>query len=215
MRFLFDPLVLRDIVRLHLALPVAARMQAVSDTLVEVYGPHVHPGQPWIWSNAGGIMCAMSVLHVSPSEYLLFCGTAIGTEGHSGRHRSEVFDVVIDGQLSTFQPADSRAQRYQPGDLASLAPKTVNGSKLSPGCWLLEYARGNVASMFPFALADSFFSTLDLVDVRTQLSIATKLMAKEAYLVVRHALGNTQAVPNLAPLVENSTKESNPTKVYQ
>src|SRR6188474_1081295 len=103
MAYVFDPEVLADVVRMHLALPREQQLEAVSRTLHEVYGDHVSPGQPWMWSTAGGIMCSISALHVSHDEYLLFCGSAIGSEGHSGRHRAEIYDVVMAGELWTYQ----------------------------------------------------------------------------------------------------------------
>jgi len=200
MAAIFDPKQLQAIVQMHMHLPIAQQFDAVSQTLVDVYGEHVHPGQEWIWSNAGGIMCAISVLHVSFKEYLLFCGTAIGSEGHSGRHRTDLYDVVMGGELSTYQPGHYERTTYRPGDLAYLKPGTTNGSKLSPGCWLLEYAYGNVPSMFPFALGDSLFSTLDLTDLTAQLGIANRLMLKEARSALREWRSGGRPAPNLAAI---------------
>ncbi len=199
MAYVFEPETLQEIVRMHLALPAEEQVQAVSRTLREVYGEHVTPGQPWMWSNAGGIMCAISPVHVSLNEYLLFCGSAIGTEGHSGRHRAEIYDVVMTGELWTYRAGDVDRKRYVPGDLACLDRRKANGSKLRPGTWLLEYARGNIPSLFPFALGDTLFSTLDKKDLLDQLGISNKLMLKEAVLWLRERTGRPFS-PNLEPL---------------
>lgn len=204
MAYVFDPQVLADIVRMHLHLPIAQQFEAVARTLQEVYGDHVHPGQPWMWSNAGGIMCAISPLHVSLNEYLLFCGTAIGSEGHSGRHRADMYDVVMSGELWTYQPGTFERHEHRPGDLAHLPRGTANGSKLRPGVWLLEYARGNVPSLFPFALADTLFSTLDLTDLRQQLGISTRLMLREGLAWLQR--GGQPSQPNFAALDALRTK---------
>jgi hypothetical protein len=198
MAYVFDPQVLAEIVRLHLHLPIAQQFDAVSRTLQEVYGDHVHPGQPWMWSTAGGIMCAISPLHVSLNEYLLFCGTAIGSEGHSGRHRADMYDVVMSGELWTYQPGSFERHVHRPGDLAYLPRGTANGSKLRPGVWLLEYARGNVPSLFPFALADTLFSTLDLTDLTQQLGVSTRLMLREGLAWLKR--GGKPSHPNFAAL---------------
>ncbi len=198
MRYVFDPEVLAQVVRMHMDLPVEEQVEAVSATLKKIYGDHVHPGQPWMWSTAGGIMCSISPLHVSLNEYVLFCGTAIGSEGHSGRHRATIYDAVMSGELWTYQAGGLERTVHRAGELARLDPGTSNGSKLRPGAWLLEYARGNVPSLFPFALGDTLFSTLDLTDLRQQLGISNKLMLKEAVAWLKERGKPFQ--PNLAAL---------------
>ena len=200
MRYLFDPEVLAQVVRMHLDLPVEEQIDAVSSTLKSIYGDHIHPGQPWMWSTAGGIMCSISPLHVSLNEYVLFCGTAIGSEGHSGRHRATIYDAVMSGELWTYQAGSFERHVHRPGALACLQPGTANGSKLRPGAWLLEYARGNVPSLFPFALGDTLFSTLDLTDLRQQIGISNKLMLKEAATWLKERGRGKTFQPNLAAL---------------
>jgi C-8 sterol isomerase len=206
MAFLFDPEILARVVRAHLELPIEEQIGAVSQTLKRIYGDHVSPGQPWMWSTAGGIMCAISPLHVSLNEYVLFCGTAIGSEGHSGRHRADMFDVVMDGELWTYGAGSFDRHTHRPGDLACLQRGSSNGSRLRPGTWLLEYARGNVPSLFPFALGDTLFSTLDLTDLRQQLGVSTKLMAKEALAWLKQRRLGRSFSPDLAALEATSER---------
>jgi C-8 sterol isomerase len=212
MRYLFDPEVLARVVRMHLDLPVEEQIEAVSQTLKKIYGDHVHPGQPWMWSTAGGIMCAISPLHVSLNEYVLFCGTAIGSEGHSGRHRATMYDAVMSGELWTYQAGSFDRHVHRPGDLACLKPGTSNGSKLRPGAWLLEYARGNVPSLFPFALGDTLFSTLDTTDLVQQLGISTRLMTKEAMLWLKQKRSGKPFEPDLSALKQPDTNGGKKTK---
>lgn len=200
MAYIFDPQVLADVVRKHLGLPTKEQIAAVSHTLQSIYGEHVSPGQPWMFSNAGGIMCSISPLHVSHNEYLLFCGTAIGSEGHSGRHRAEIYDVVMGGELWTYETGVHDRRIHKPGDLACLERGRSNGSKLRPGTWLLEYARGNIPSLFPFALGDTVFSTLDVTDLKAQLKVSTKLMLKEARLWLNERRAGQPFQPNLSVL---------------
>ena len=200
MAYLFAPEVLTQIVRMHLGLPVQRQIEAVSKTLSQVYGNHVSPGQPWMWSTAGGIMCAKSPLHVSHNEYLLFCGTAIGSEGHSGRHRADMFDIVLSGELWTYQAGSFERHVHRPGELAHLERGSSNGSKLRPGVWLLEYARGNIPSLFPYAVGDTLFSTLDTTDLAQQLGVSSRLMAKELLVYLEERRRGTPFTPNLEPL---------------
>jgi C-8 sterol isomerase len=174
--YIFEPTDLQRIVKMHLDAPLSERFDRIAETLQAVYGHHVHRQQEWIWSNAGGIMCSMNVLHTSPKEYLLFCGTAVGSEGHSGRHRAELFDIVINGELQTFKP-----HQFE----------------------LLEYARGNIMSLFPFALGDTIFSTQDLTDVRKTMAHSTKLMWSEAKIALQRRLRREDApAPRLDLIVE-------------
>jgi C-8 sterol isomerase len=205
MAYLFDPEVLASIVRMHAGLPIEQQLEAVAGTLRDVYGNHVSPGQPWMWSTAGGIMCAINPLHVSLNEYLLFCGSAIGSEGHSGRHRADMFDVVLSGELWTYRAGSFEREVHRPGDLAHLPRGTSNGSKLQPGAWLLEYARGNIPSLFPFALGDTLFSTLDTTDLLQQLGVSARLMAKEALLYLDERKRGQAFRPNLEALNKKPT----------
>ena len=188
-QYVFDPDDLQRIVKMHLDVPLDQRFDRIAQTLREVYGEHVHLGGEWIWSNAGGIMCSMSVLHTSPKEYLLFCGTAVGSEGHSGRHRADLYDIVVHGELKTFKTDQFRPTGLEPGDMSYLPRKSTNGSHLAPECWLLEYARGNIPSMFPFALGDTVFSTQDLTDLAKTMKHSTRLMAAEARLALKRRFG--------------------------
>jgi len=212
MAYVFEPEILRDVVRMHVALPMAEQVEAVSHTLREIYGEHVSPGQRWMFSNAGGIMCTISPLHVSLNEYLLFCGTAVGSEGHSGRHRADIYDVVMSGELWTYQPGSFERHQYKAGDLACLRRGTANGSKLRPGVWLLEYARGNIPSLFPFALGDTLFSTLDTTDLIGQLGISNKLMLKEARLWWEQRKLGVPFAPNLEPLRKAAEHAAQPSE---
>jgi hypothetical protein len=200
MAYLFDPEVLTEVVRMHLGAPVEQQLAGISQTLRSIYGDHVNPGQRWVFSNAGGVMSTISPLHVSPNEYLLFCGTPIGSEGHSGRHRAELYELVIAGELWTYEAGSLERKVHRPGDVAVLQRGSANGSKLRPGLWMLEYARGPVASLFPYALADTVFSTLDFEDLKNTLWMSTKLMAKEMLVRLRERRLSRPFVPNLSAL---------------
>jgi C-8 sterol isomerase len=206
--YIFDPNDLQRIVNMHLDVPLNERFDRIAETLHAVYGEHVHRQPEWIWSNAGGIMCSMNVLHTSPKEYLLFCGTAVGSEGHSGRHRAELYDIVINGRLQTFKPDQFEPTMLVPGDMSYLPRRTTNGSHLGKECWLLEYARGNILSLFPFALGVTIFSTQDLTDVRKTMAHSTKLMWSEAKIALQRRLRREAPAAPRLDLITDRSRES-------
>ncbi|HVZ35375.1 MAG TPA: ERG2 family protein [Polyangiaceae bacterium] len=212
MTYLFDPEVLAEVVRMHVGMEIEQQFAGVAQTLVSIYGDHVSPGQRWTWSNAGGIMCAMSPLHVSTREYLLFCGTAVGSEGHSGRHRADMYELVMAGELWTYEAGSFERHVHRPGDLVALRRGSANGSKLRPGLWMLEYARGNIASLFPFAFTDTLFSTLDFRDLGRQVAISTKLMLKEMVVRFREQRLGQPFIPNLSVLRAKERSAKRPPK---
>ena len=99
-KYIFEPEDLQRIVNMHLDAPLDQRFDRIGETLKAVYGDHIHTGNEWIWSNAGGIMCSMSVLHTSLTEYMVFCGTAVGSEGHV------TVRVARDGDEALFEVLD-------------------------------------------------------------------------------------------------------------
>jgi C-8 sterol isomerase len=200
MTYLFDPEVLSEVVRMHLGAPIEQQFAGVSQTLRSIYGDHVSPGQRWMFSAAGGLMRAISPLHVSPREILLLAGTAIGSEGHSGRHRADTHALVLAGEVWTYDAGAIERKLHRPGDHLSLPRGTAQGVKLRPGAWVLEYVRGNVPSLFPFALADTAFSTLDVGELKNHLAVTSKLMVKELLVRLRERRLGRPFIPNLGVL---------------
>ena len=180
MSYVFDPDELQGIVQRHTHLPIEENVRALVDDLQDHYGKKaIDDNGVWVFSNAGNIMGTMTLLHASLKEYLLIFGTPHGSEGHSGRHRCDLWDIVMQGELSTYQEHELRARVLRPGDMSHLPRGRANGSRMGPeGSFMLEYCRGPIPTMLPFGLLDSFASTLDFHGIRTTFKVYTRCTLK-------------------------------------
>ncbi|BDB40178.1 hypothetical protein IWGMT90018_06240 [Mycobacterium kiyosense] len=122
-------------------------------------------------------MGQMKLLHASLTEYLILFGTPIGTEGHSGRYPTEVWDFVFDGQVWCYEEGELDRAEHHPGDVAYLGRGRVKGYCAPGGAYMLEYARGPIPSMMAFGVADAVFSTVDAPTVAKTAWYYAKLTA--------------------------------------
>lgn len=195
MAYVFDPETLHGIVRKVVARRLDSR-EAIFDAITQELD-FAYPGKVaigtrrWIFNNAGGAMGQMALLHVSLGEYLLFFGTPVGTEGHSGRYAADVWDFVVDGEMWGYVEGQTDRSVVHPGDAHHLEGRVAKGYRIPDHAWMLEYARGPILSMFPFGLADTLFSTLDL-------SVLGRTLSQASSLMVRHALGRGTTQAELA-----------------
>lgn len=163
MAFIFDPQVIHACVQSGLRPDLDDALDAITRALAERYPGLIDQGpRDWIFNNAGGAMGQIHLLYASLTEYLLFFGTPVGTEGHSGRYDTEVYDVVIAGDMWTYYEGETTRTVHRPGEMAHLAGGRAKGYRLPDAGWMLEYSRGPIPTMLPFALADAVSSTLDL-----------------------------------------------------
>lgn len=183
MTYLFDPDELHAATRKVVGLGTPrAQFAALAQALAARYPGHVRFDDRWLFNNAGGAMGAMTLLHASLSEYLIFFGTPIGTEGHSGRYRAQVYDFLLDGEMWCYVPGESERTVYRPGDAAHLGRAQAKGYRIPDHAWMLEYARGPIPLMLPFGVADTALSTLDYGTIARTLWRYGRLATRELLL---------------------------------
>jgi C-8 sterol isomerase len=174
MAYIFDPEVLGGIARGALGKPTMAMVDQIVDELAERYPDHILKHNDWVFNNAGGAMGAMRVLHASVTEYVIIFGTAIGTEGATGRFAADDWFFMLEGEQWSYGEGEFDRHVVKPGECAILKRGDSRAYRFPDRAWGLEYARGAIPLMLPFGLADTFTSTLDFSQLSRTMAIYTK-----------------------------------------
>lgn len=171
--YIFDPLTLNKIVNAQLekydleseSFETKSLLKDIRDALAAHYGEEYinqYVEEEWIFNNAGGAMGQMIILHASVSEYLIFFGTAVGTEGHTGVHFADDYFTIIYGEQYAALPNALKPEIYTPGQTHHLRKGYAKQYHMPSGSFALELAQGWIPCMLPFGFLDTFSSTLDV-----------------------------------------------------
>jgi C-8 sterol isomerase len=180
--YVFDPAKLQEISRNAIGIhgnDTLPLMRQITQDLKQEYGDAISDwtSDDWFFNNAGGAMVcppfppslpllpnhphpqgSMVILHASISEYLIFFGTALQTEGHSGLHLADDYFTILVGEQHTARPHHLDPVIYRPGDQNHLPwGKTIQYSMPSR-CFALELAQGWIPAMLPFGRSSLFLT---------------------------------------------------------
>ncbi|KAK9479795.1 ERG2/sigma1 receptor-like protein [Lipomyces japonicus] len=179
--FIFDPKVLGQIVTDAVATSgdnSTILFRTINSALRKEYGDHVNElnFDDWMFNNAGGAMGSMFIQHASITEYLIFFGTAIGTEGHTGVHTANDYFYILKGEQWVHELGNPDPVVYGPGSVHVLERGTSQQYSMPTTCWALELAQGWIPPMLPFGFADALSSTLDIETIYRTVYFTGKAM---------------------------------------
>ena len=158
----FSPEELHQVAQLGVGLPVGEAWEAIHAELMRLHPGKILETPRWTFNSAGNAVCQIAIVYASTKEYVAFFGTPIGAAGFSGRYQSDVWDLMVDGEMWTYVPGQFEKTVYKAGDLAYLPQGGGKGVQYVDHAWMIDYGRGNVISMFPFGIiAPTLFTTLD------------------------------------------------------
>lgn len=70
----------------------------------------------WVFNQTAGALGQLQILLCAPREFLIFFGSFVGTEAHSGRYEMDVWDAMIQGLMWTALQGELQKTVHKEGD---------------------------------------------------------------------------------------------------
>ncbi|XP_074655500.1 sigma non-opioid intracellular receptor 1-like [Tubulanus polymorphus] len=191
-QYLIDEDELHSLARRHIItdkhLDAETSMKLILNDLRERYDGHILSDEylQWVFINCGGWMGSINVIHASLTEYILFFGSAVYTTGHSGRYLVNVSDTLLSGAMTQWKEGTLTNHTFVAGDTVKHVWGDATSVTFHGGTWMLEYGRGFIPSTLTFGLADTIFSTHDVLTLFYILRVYTYAIIQETTFYLSH-----------------------------
>ena len=178
--YVFTVQELEEIAALRPDLPLGERWELMRAELAQRHPGKIADTLHWTFNAAGNVVCQIAIVAASPREYVAFFGTPVGATGFSGRYNeSDVWDIMAQGEMWACVPGQFDYSTYVLGQTAYLKRGAAKIFRYGPGTWMIDYARGNILSMFPFGvIAPAVYNTLDFKSATEQFADYAGLVVK-------------------------------------
>ena len=193
-KHLFDPDAIDRIAQRHLGKPMSEMAEAIGRDLQGCYPDYVDVTMPLVFNSGGAIMYQLKIFAMTPHEYIMICGSSIGSSGFSGRHPAAFWDTVLSGQATYMHQEKWEARSYKAGDRIFVDRWESATIDFPDHCWMLEYARGSLVWLLPFGIVNVFTNTLDFYSllrlIRIYLSLTGKYFRKHPDVLMPYLIGS-------------------------
>jgi len=181
--YAFTPEEIQSIANMGAGLPLGERWELMRQELEKRHPGKIASSLKWTFNAAGNVVCNIALVYASPNEYVAFFGTPIGSTGFSGYYtQADVWDCMVSGQMYTFDPGQFEKSVYNAGDTAYLKAGSRRVFRYVDSCWMIDYARGNISSMFPYGIINpAAYNTLDTLSASEQISNYAELVLKSMF----------------------------------